>query len=745
MRFNKERMLAILAAFINIEGMGAEVKKESEALFPRADVPKGNYVPLDLRDKSANFINTSNGYRQSGRILAQDIKLGGTSSGATILLALMVFGIYGVSLIGQSFMGKGIDETMIGLGGAFVLGSLVFVWLTGNIRASLMVLGLGLLFSFSGAVSALMTRFGVSTTAVSHILFAVPALLPFLFTRWAARSRAKRLLRQSINFTGEDSYEKVTGATEIRHAQAKQAFTDEKSGYRFMRLGSYLGVSRKALSPFAPDAGQICGYNAKDSESLTAIFGAHGSGKTALLRNIMNSYLADRSRGAFIQDGKGVLPYESKKILDIVLDHTAVYNPIEGLLSEEVSRRIASKHSFQGDKNVFFTNNQELCVRHCTEILHQVTHHRVNTALHYNIFGIVQVLKSVENEAKRKILLASLKALSNTTEDRRLSETIMWLEGLANLSPDVSGSIFSGAGMWLEEFFADRELAAWAHCVKSDIKLEEIFTSSKRIGIGIGSNYGQTGIANLLLLTAQFYKKLKASQKLDINKNRFIWLIDEAPAVLRFSEDGFGHNTMFADSRSMGADMYCAMQAVSQLGSITSNQKVADSFLSLFGSSIYFKTTDQATFNHAQFQMGEAPINTMIGNDAKSINYLATAKNAARSAAFDSEHPDRDLIKSSGFMLNTGFRSLKESSDDYLILNAPLTAQAIKPILTKADWYKYLNMPNVALAILRRGGAVRHDFFYPIGLDSNFQPFENAKNFEAKLSELAAEEAQVDE
>lgn len=720
---------SVFGAFIGFEKIGDDIRKEAASLFVRADVPRSDIVPEDLRDKSPNFINTANGYRQSGRMLAQDIKQGSSSPAMAILLTVIIFAMYFLSSMSQVFFDKSVGQIMAFGGAALILYGLLSVVVTLNLRLSLLYVAVGVLFALSGAISIYASVLGISAGLVSYILFAIPAGLPKLIHNWQRNQRAMALAKQSINKTGEDNYERLTESTKSRMTQFKTAYLDQKKGHTFMPLGTYKGVMSKSLSPFVPDAGQIAGYSTKDAEAPTLSLGSPGTGKTTQARVVIDHYSKIPSMGMLIQDGKGVLAHEAKARLDYVIDHTTVYNPMEGLLPHEVAGRIAAKHKTTGDKNPFFTNNQQLSLRHGCEFLTFIEEQKLKE-WNYNIAGLMEIVKIFEDKKSTITFCVSLREEVEKANKRALTQALEWAESLENLAEETRGSIFSGTRVWLEEFFADPDLSAWCYCVKSEVSIDEVFTARKRLGVAIGSNYGETGVANLLLMTAQFWKKLKATKHGKGTYNRFLWIIDEAPSVLKFSNDGFGHQTIVEQGRSLGANFFIMMQNIQQVGAMARNQAEADGFISLFRNYICFNPNDDHTFKHIQAIMGEAPVNHVTSGNSASINFLATARSAARSAVFDEEHPDYDVMRNNMFLLNTNIKSGKERDDEPLIVNNPISEQSMKPVLTKADWYHNLNMQNVALGIFIRGDVKRFDFFKPVAMGDDFEVITYAGDIE---------------
>ena len=123
--FNRQIYASALGAFLGIEQMADEIKKEAQSLFVRADAPKQDWVPEDLRDSTPNFINTSNGYRQSGRILPEDIKQGSMSPAVIVLLNVIISAVYFLSMLSQTIFDKSIGQIMLWGGGSLVAAGII--------------------------------------------------------------------------------------------------------------------------------------------------------------------------------------------------------------------------------------------------------------------------------------------------------------------------------------------------------------------------------------------------------------------------------------------------------------------------------------------------------------------------------------------------------------------------------------------------------------------------------------------
>lgn len=372
------RSFPSLSTLMPLGKMREAAHAETNAVTVRTDVPHGKQTTKDLDDLEGRYDLTPEGYRVTGRLLAEDISIGSSSPATTLPLAFAPF-IMGLVVTLNATQHPFLAALLLLGFGVFLVRSVGFGFVCGLIAAGLIV---------PAAATVLSNAFGLS--GIVDMLMVAGAIvvlsLPVLYNHLEVRKRAKRLMQQ-----GQVANAASSGTLTRAHvpARRKQAAGARRDKTPFIPLGTALGAATKKRDGYSPDAGMTFGYTLKDSGLHTMIFGKSGTGKTSsmlipILRTALcnsrpfNGVLSGHvitegaekvKMGLLCMDNKGSLPFELSGIRSdyVVLEpETSNVNPLFGLTPEQRFNGFLNvvSEKVEGNQNAFFISNGQTWVRH---------------------------------------------------------------------------------------------------------------------------------------------------------------------------------------------------------------------------------------------------------------------------------------------------------------------------------------------------------------------------------------------
>jgi hypothetical protein len=690
-----------LGALIGMDRIRQQAWDETCDLTERHDVPSGEHVPEDLRDKMGFFWHTRNGYRVSGRMLPSDMLQGSPSAAMPLILVLF-------SLLAPMTIGLG-----------FVFGS----WMWAIIATPLLLAYLVLMHKlFASGITFVMLL--ALTMSIGHNFLpfgmigsfvGIFAQLTLVFApRWYAR-RVANDRAHKLAVRGSQVLQAETGLlarTHIgpRRLQLENALRDNSP---FICLGTASGTFHHFMDGYAPDPGLPFGLTCEDLSTHFVVFGKTGTGKTSgILRPISRAFLDSGFGGALILDGKGQLAsefveYESYLLVEPGRCDLAL---LEGLEPEEVVQTIAAINQKAGDgEGTFFVNSGRQLLLYAAVVLREMSKCD-SQAFPWSFGSLVLMLDrmtTLENSKQYTSFLAA-----RTQGNDLLKDAIRYFEvKMPQMDERTRSNVVSTCEAWLAPVMSHPKVRPWANLTTGvDVT---VCLRGGLIGINApAAEYGDAGRVITALVKARVFASVRrrmADWKQNGVDKPILMLVDEAQAVIGRSEQ-----EIFPVARSLGLMGVYATQSVDEFYDCFGEPGTL-ALLNNFRSFAVFDSSEN-TFEWASRHLGTSEVRTPKFKGMMADPCLA-ATLAAGSPIFDPAHPDRrymralarddvgglwSVVKKAVALFRGGAEGINlDYETEY--------SASVERLLTAERADAFLATPKVAIIQVQRAGVRRRD------------------------------------
>ena len=755
-----KKQIPSLSTFMPLDKMRRDAMAETNAVSRRSDVPHGKNTTADLDDVEGRWDLTPEGYRVTGRLLADDMLHGSYSPVVPLWLGLVplamiltvVFTKLSPILAGLFVLSYvAITVSLVGfwflfwLGVAALLGSMAVKW------------GMGALGGMVAAAGG--EGMGKLTNMIgTWMMLLVPALMPLIYVGIKMYGRARNMRAQGREANAASQGRMADAHVTARRKQAAMALKDKSP---WIWLGESTGIASGKRDGFSPDAKKGFGQTLQDLGLHVIIWGASGTGKTStfLARILRGILLSAQKVGALILDNKGSLPYDLKGIRSdyvVLSPEDSDVALLEGLTGEQRAAAFLAvvAEEAKGD-NAYWINNGSTYVRHAF-VFHEA----------------LTLWDKATYEANFKVYQESLEAFDALTEeereampeeDRPEAPTVSWFDHLAATSdvidmmvaPPEKGADINYLGDLAEQMselwppaqqggllrdacvYISRGLPAmdektrsniksqvdsWFAPLKSSTALYRWITCERGVDLGAvckGAVYGlntpehkykRAGLIASNMVKERVYSIVR--NRPDMRKwdpadgwTQVVLAIDECQETISKSED-----RMFAVARSKGLIGIFAAQSLDTLVD-KMGEKSALAFLGNIASVGTFRATE-ATYKYMQSRLGMTE-NVLYTAPTKGIDYNYSTRLALTSPDYDPTHPYGRLMK--GFIRSGGFsfKSLFTKTGIFADINPNTIVshveRKIEPLFDLAEMDTYLQNPFTMVMQVNRAGVRRRD------------------------------------
>lgn len=721
-------------------------------------------TPRDLRKTQTRTIRSKSGKLISGLTLAQDWTVGADTGIKTIPLALMLAGVITTSSMSTSLTGPAVAAA-IGLAIYNLAGAKFGELFMGAVLAA-------------SAVTAIKYLDGASTLA-GAMTFMLPAAYIYLNNYLTKKGRAQALLNQSRTHRND------LGDTDMVMKRLEKQITQgikDDSKSPFLPIAIATGKFQERGSFESPDAGTEIGFNLSDLAQHIFVMGMPGTGKSYLLRQIINeaneaSIKMGKKIGMLLMDGKGELAGECAPILDLIVNPKNVddFCLIDGVDATKWTLIIQAMNGvkFDGQNAEFARAAMELVYSSALahiflkdiaqddpELIEQLGF-KWNYMFRFNLMSMMlapggETETNGETEwimGKGEIIIELLKLHKNYETDPRIKQLIFGIEG--ELSPerqDFAMKYLKTAQGYMQAVLQSESIIKWAYSETTSVDVLDCL-KGKKVGVALPPE--RFGLAGTLVT-----QLIKAKVRNAIANRENDWRTYADATELLFVQDEF--QDLFSEfddlnnipkDRSRGCYNVVASQTVSAIYSKISNTSTADYLFANFSSIIGLKTDDKKANELLQSKCGTVDsfkIKTPISN---SIAFKETAESLLSKSEYDPTHPDALMFKkfrgdldfqrhdpqnktssqtnflksmavsTVSFVFGATIATLFNKTDDH-IHSISEYIKDDKQAYTKLlgdEMFNMLDNPQHAVVILKRGGIWVRDIAIVKGVDPNFK------------------------
>lgn len=819
------RLKSILGFLIPLDRIVTNASAEARSLSARWDVPQANkqglfdagggeMLPLheDLRDRQGRYIQTApdehgRQYRVAGRMLAEDLGAGSSSSATPLLLglfsmlsmltvmlpsglriltglaALCVLALIGPATGKMKWMGLAVIFAFVlplaGAGGAsgfgpIMRGGMVPMAGAAGLVAIIAFVMAGMagvrsvLFSILGIVIVLAASAAVPPSLAPVIMALPGALLPIIWAVSERRERVIRLLLQGRVASGEDAGI-AHSHIPARLTQAKNAARDTSPVFTF---GEATGELRTRGDGFAPDAGLPIAMSLRDLSTHAICFGETNSGKTStflrpLIAALMRARLKGERIGMLIADGKGALAGEFVGMLDYtgLNPRHEVVSLYEGLSAGDVARQHEENNlaGATGNDKTWQSMAAEVS-RPSAYMLEALARHRITDTrtgepwrwclLHHDRLGKM-FLAGEEALGELESLWGQLNEKEGPF-DGLLMEAYLYSTRTVQAMADVTrGSVLSNWQMWFGPYTGHVDLLRWA-AADHGASVEGCL-HGEVVGLDInGSLYGQHSAALVTkFLKARVIAELQRRagvpdgdwRKADPTATPCFLIVDEFQDVYTPADA-----ELIPKSRSLGGHYVVATQTLESLLQAGKSEHATKAMLASILSRFALKTSP-LTMQWLQegVGMGKVPHYQSGGTQ---IEFVRSVDKAYRGPLWDASHPLAGPIAVWRRMVG-GMRFADPRTDARLgkanVSVSTLLDQGLvlahewkeEPILELSRFSALTADQGTAFASVRRGSVVRRDFIRVVDPLNAIPDDLRDPSHTGKRRDLAAEDAQA--
>jgi|GEM_PF-1589355 len=677
----------------------------------RHDIPHGNKIPLDLRDREGTFQLNKNGYPVPGMLHVDDVKTGSTSP----VLPLYI-GLYSlIVVLGGLLPQLGLYSLPVFLNAAYFIGFIVFFGFLATIGFGFITVGSMALLPY---IAAPLSTLGFHDSTIVMVFKAIPAFLPLIYLVLKSRRRASHLFGQGEKHKQAIVHAPKSGKNVARHIQAIDAINDKS---KFLKYGTALGTLSFNGDSFAPDKGLPFGQSENDLAAHLAVFGETRSGKTTQLRTILKQIVDGTKNGVFLLDGKGLLARDCAAYLDKVIDHTTPMNLLEGLSPEKFAAVLQEQNTpeggMSGNSKYFSDQARNICFT--TGVFQHILVKHKLVAFNLTQFKNIAAQLFVKSENPLESLLKQIPSKDQT--DQLFVDAMNHYKSLHAQDGEGFQAIQSSVEAWLAPFFQSEKLRHWCDCEKSAIHIPDTLYGAK-YGLCLPEKeFLIAGKVATGIMKARFYSEVgtRSDNWRATGQSQVFLMIDEAHRVA----DSFDA-AMVPLGGSMGLTCIFATQNINAYVKVF-KEHGAYEMMASFISIIAFRTSHE-TYEYIRNRIGKDRV-WMEQSSGLNLAYGLTAKLALANGMYDSTNPNSRWMRHLSFGLVKNLTQTIKHSDigfgksdiNPKFASIVLSEHPIH-ILQDKDIQIVQTEPFTAIATIKRAGVPRRDIIKSEPLDIDF-------------------------
>lgn len=456
--------------------------------------------------------------------------------------------------------------------------------------------------------------------------------------------------------------------------------------------------------------------------------------------------------GMLVLDGKGPLPHEVAKILDLVVcpENVKNFNYMEGVKPEVFAKVILNIFGGAHTKDPTW-NNAGYSLLYYGMVFHQalVRFHNVSKSPMAHIKTIMQMAKQVDPDTNSHPIL-DMFATGQAHEEIMKEGTILndafnKFINFAQLAPETKSSVVFTVENWMLKFIQSEELRPWANSETSDFNFSDILRGAK-FGIALPEfKYGDAGLAIQSLMKARLYNEIKDRGNDAIAKgfSRVFLFVDECQRFLDEMD-----LAILPEARSLELVCNFASQNINSVFE-KYGKDGGGKFMASFASILSFKSTPE-TYAYVQERIGKSKVIERTGG-TEVVDFERNAQLQVGTPFFDVTNPHRKMMKSFtfGYMASYFFNNptnrvvkMEERSGTvmgqsmkYMIMNrhGGLMPSGARINISKEAQFIFnekailsLETPFRAIAVFDRGGVTRRDIIATIPYTNDFKKIDTS-------------------
>jgi hypothetical protein len=689
---------------------------EADQILERWDVPHevngqlvSDFAP-DLDDRSPRWWRTKQGSRISGRLLNNDLVLGGASPATTLLMGLLPLLALATLILGMLPSALGTLGGFIGM--AAIACVAVALWRAAGKGIAMLATFLGVIIPGAFARSAIANgASGFSPMAFLDHLMAnasgatmavgLVAVTAVIFFAAGSVSRARVAFMYAVGLVALLAVLSAISGV-LGHLGAPFAIAP------FFLLGAGLPWAWSELdwqhwimrlhaqdtaAPAESTMGSADGHmkarqqqaeNAlRDKSPVTVVgtaivTGATGSGKTVFLRDQIAQWVRAGNFGMFVLDEKD-LPGELRGLDRYTLIEPGVrFGLLEGLNPTEVTTAMYSEGDgdSKSSSGKFFESASRTMFLHAgvaTKALIELELGLLRASgvknvadqdklrqFKWTVASIRSTLQSFQNPDNMAEMIANCRSFKPASEGEQhmLDGALDYFEvTLPTMDSDTRSNIRETLAQKLDGLTSHPDLVAFAHTEKSEgFDIRDILRSG-RFGVNLPKvRYGHGGLMVMALVKQRVFSLLRLRATYDwqaAGETPILGVIDEAAGLIGKDDVDF-----MKVARSFGYAALYALQnfdaIVVRLGSEPAAQALLDNFrskVSLVSSNYTYQVISKA--------LGMTHRLKWTGPSA-GVNFVRSLTLLAESALLDPTHPGASFLRT---LLRRGHGFFKEPSD----------------------------------------------------------------------------------
>lgn len=471
--------------------------------------------------------------------------------------------------------------------------------------------------------------------------------------------------------------------------------------------------------------------------------------------------------GMLVLDGKGPLPWEVRKILDIVVSPETIkhFNYFEKQKPDIFAKTILNIFAEAFKSDAVWMNAGESLLFYGM-VFHQalVKYKQVSNSPSAHIQTIFDMAKPIEliqyqdenGEIQEKASHPILDQFKDgQAKDELMREGTILNDALKkyhrfNKLPDqTKESVVFQVESWMMKFIQSEELRPWAESETSDFNLSDILMGAK-IGIALPEfKYGSAGLAIQSLMKARLYNEIKnrGNNALDKGYSRVFLFVDECQRFLDEMD-----LAILPEARSLELVCWFASQNIDSVYE-KYNKDGGNKFMGAFASIFSFKSTE-ATYAYIQHKIGKAKVIERTGGN-KIVDFEKNAVLQMGTPWFDITNPMRKKLKSLSFSKLQGFfirnttarvhggteqagnisfgsagsiPRYKQKYDSEQLMPSGATIQLSKEPqnIFNENGIQELETPLTAIGMAQRGQVVRRSIYKAVAYNDDFQEIDTS-------------------
>ncbi|WP_176314527.1 MULTISPECIES: TraM recognition domain-containing protein [Burkholderia cepacia complex] len=479
--------------------------------------------------------------------------------------------------------------------------------------------------------------------------------------------------------------------------------------------------------------------------------------KTPIAKGV-DEYPVNYKNGMLVLDGKGPLPWEVRKILDLVVSPETVknFNYFENQKPEIFAKTILNLFAGAEHKaNSVWMNAGESLLFYGM-VFHQalVKYKGISNSPAAHIQTIFDMAKPSQmvayldenDEPQEKyshpILdqFAEGQAKIDLMKDGTiLNDALKKYIRFNELADETKNSVVFNVESWLMIFLQSEYLRPWANSETSDFNLSDILMGAK-IGIALEeSKYGSAGLAIQSLAKARLYNEIKnrGNNALERGYSRVFLFVDECQRFLDEMD-----LAILPEARSLELVCWFASQNIDSIYE-KYGKDGGGKFMGAFASIFSFKSTE-ATYAYVQHKIGKARVIEKVGGNSI-IDFEKNAQLQMGTPWFDTTNPQRKKLKAFSFSELDGFfhrntvaRVRKVESDPKnpmynrtnrsgeMPCGASIQLSKEPQHIFNENCIQELETPFTAIGIAQRGMVTRRSIYEAVAYNDDFQEIDNS-------------------